>query len=285
MKLSRIITKISGKLIFVLYIVSFVSCNNLNLNNNQFANNEYVSVVSRNDSLIVNEFYLNTKDDNSYKSSHLYTLNSNKKYFLNKSPFLSFFNSEIIKLEISLFESNGIDIDSLTYTFSSISDNNISLVDTIDNVKEICKEEVNSIFRNVVLSASDTIDIGRFNIDQRTIVFLDSVLNQDVGLDLSANDIIEYLSKHPENLKNRAFTNFVRIKMWDKNGNLITINDCSEELPTGLIWIFKMDNDYLQCYDTRIMDFVRTHISQDHIYTKYLSLEWMLYLQYMSSTY
>ena len=285
MKLSRIITKISGKLIFVLYIVSFVSCNNLNLNNNQFTNNEYVSVVSRNDSLIVNEFYLNTKDDNSYKSSHLYTLNSNKKYFLNKSPFLSFFNSEIIKLEISLFESNGIDIDSLTYTFSSISDNNISLVDTIDNVKEICKEEVNSIFRNVVLSASDTIDIGRFNIDQRTIVFLDSVLNQDVGLDLSANDIIEYLSKHPENLKNRAFTNFVRIKMWDKNGNLITINDCSEELPTGLIWIFKMDNDYLQCYDTRIMDFVRTHISQDHIYTKYLSLEWMLYLQYMSSTY
>lgn len=283
MKLLKILLKTSSSILF--FIVFFMSCKNSHYDYNQIVESEYISTIHRNDSLIVNEFYFDTKEDNTYKCSHLFTPRGYEEIFINKSPFISFFSEDIVEIEISLFEDNGIDIDSVSFTYTSKNNNDLFLTKTNDHLRQINKKDLSTLFKNIVLVSTDSFGIEKFDINIDTKHSLDSIIKENRRLDLSADDIIDSLSKHPFYFKNRAFINFVQVKMRNAQGKLLTIYDCSEELPTGVIWILKTDENYLQCYNTRIMDFVRSNISDDHPYSKYLTLEWTLYLQYLSSTY
>lgn len=269
------------------------------------------SFIEKPDSLIINEFC--PFDSTVFERSYLYVGTEDKLIdYFNTKPFGSFFHTNIKKIKIQLFDScKSVDeivvdpsrlndkiymdsceehtyrIYSTDYLYEHNETGNFHLKGANeDGTGNRSYREVVTLFTNVISHASNSFTVSDLNLRQSDYLEIDSLLKEKKFSfkkhPQNAKSIIDSVKKYPYCLKSYAATNFMRIELINDQNDTLKINDCSQELPTGIIWIFRLKSNYLKCYDFRVCDFIKQNISPKHKFYQYLNRSWSLLMQYES---
>lgn len=228
------------------------------------------SYVIRGDSLIINEFYPFPKEDinndNCFFRSWLYEKECNRIVeYDNISPFRSFFNGEAdLFANITIRSLNG---DSILYD-------------------KIISYDICVLFRNLLepyYNYYNEPDVDNI-INEQDSLGIDSLIREGlVSFDNSSRvSVIDSIKKHPSCMKSHGFFNYITIDIYDNQGDTLTVTDYSLELPTGVVWVMRKEDNYLRLYDYKceIFDWVRNSIDSTCEVYSYLNKTWTMILQY-----